>query len=173
LKTGMYYLRTMAASAPIQFTVDQEQLQVTDTNIAKALPKMRKQPGFQNGTTSPAPSPAPRPMYATKAPNGAADQNGVPTPIATPPLVSEPKAVPAPIENALAGKPFKADVEEGDSPKVLASDPVDKPDDEVLSKMKQDEDTEDGTQGRDGDIYADAVLACSIENPESCVMCSG
>jgi ribonucleoside-diphosphate reductase subunit M1 len=56
---------------------------------------------------------------------------------------------------------------------VLASDPVDKPDEEVLSKMKQDEDTEDGTQGRDGDIYADAVLACSIENPESCVMCSG
>ena len=25
LKTGMYYLRTQAASAPIQFTVDQEQ----------------------------------------------------------------------------------------------------------------------------------------------------
>ncbi|KAL8678136.1 MAG: hypothetical protein Q9224_007141 [Gallowayella concinna] len=35
LKTGMYYLRTMAASAPIQFTVDQEQLKVADTNVAR------------------------------------------------------------------------------------------------------------------------------------------
>ena len=24
-----------------------------------------------------------------------------------------------------------------------------------------------------GDIYAEAALACSIENPESCLMCSG
>jgi ribonucleoside-diphosphate reductase subunit M1 len=164
----MYYLRTMAASAPIQFTVDQEALQVTDTNVARALPKTRKQPGFQNGTTSPAPSPAPRPMYATGAPNGAAD---VPTPVATPPPVAEHRA--GPVENALASKPFKADVEEGDSPKIMAAEPVSKPDEEVLSKETQDEDAEDGTKGRDGDIYADAVLACSIENPESCVMCSG
>ncbi len=41
LKTGMYYLRTMAASAPIQFTVDQEQLKVADTNIARVGPKKR------------------------------------------------------------------------------------------------------------------------------------
>jgi ribonucleoside-diphosphate reductase subunit M1 len=168
LKTGMYYLRTMAASAPIQFTVDQEALKVADTNIARALPKTRRQPGFQNSPSSPAPSPAPRPMYATKAPNGVTDSNGVPTPVATPPPASESK-----IENALASKPFKADVEEGDSPKVLASDPASKPDEEVLSKDKQEEDAEDGSNGRDGDIYADAVLACSIENPESCVMCSG
>ncbi|KAK9472256.1 ribonucleotide reductase [Dipodascopsis tothii] len=36
LKTGMYYLRTMAASAPIQFTIDQEALKTVDTNVAKA-----------------------------------------------------------------------------------------------------------------------------------------
>jgi ribonucleoside-diphosphate reductase subunit M1 len=173
LKTGMYYLRTMAASAPIQFTVDQEALKIADTNIARALPKTRRQPGFQNGTTatSPSPSPAPRPMYATKAPNGAMDSNGVPTPVATPPPALELKG--ATTENALAGKPFKADIEEGDSPKVLASDPVSKPDEDALTKNKQDEDAEDDTKGRDGDIYADAVLACSIENPEACVMCSG
>jgi ribonucleoside-diphosphate reductase subunit M1 len=144
---------------------------VTDTNIAKALPKTRRQPGFQNGTTSPAPSPAPQPMYATKAPNGAADLNGVPTPVATPPPASEHKSIPT--ENALAGKPFKADIEEGDSPKVLASDPDSKPDEDTLTKIKQDEDAEEDSNGRDGDIYADAALACSIENPESCVMCSG
>jgi ribonucleoside-diphosphate reductase subunit M1 len=171
LKTGMYYLRTMAASAPIQFTVDQEALLVADTNIAKTLPKTRRQPGFQNGTTSPALSPAPRPMYATKAPIEAADLTGVPTPVATPPPALELKTGPA--VNALASKPFKADIEDGDSPKVLASDPDNKPDEDKLSKIKQDEDAEEDSNGRDGDIYADAALACSIENPESCVMCSG
>lgn len=35
LKTGMYYLRTMAASAPIQYTVDQESLKIVDS--AKAV----------------------------------------------------------------------------------------------------------------------------------------
>lgn len=39
LKTGMYYLRTMAASAPIQFTVDQEQLKVEDKNVARTTKK--------------------------------------------------------------------------------------------------------------------------------------
>lgn len=37
LKTGMYYLRTMAASAPIQYTVDQESLKTVDSATAKAL----------------------------------------------------------------------------------------------------------------------------------------
>ncbi|KAH7355595.1 ribonucleotide reductase [Pyrenochaeta sp. MPI-SDFR-AT-0127] len=174
LKTGMYYLRTMAASAPIQFTVDQEALKVADTNIARALPKTRKQPGFQNMpiTSSQSPASAPRPMYATKSPNGAAESNGVPTPVATPPPASENK--PALTENALASKPFKADVEEGDSPRLLASDSVAKPqEEEVLSKAKQGEDAEDESEARDGDIYADAALACSIDNPESCIMCSG
>jgi ribonucleoside-diphosphate reductase subunit M1 len=173
LKTGMYYLRTMAASAPIQFTVDQEALLVADTNVARALPKTRRQPGFQNGTsvTSPSTSPAPRPMYATKAPNGVPGPDDVPTPVATPPPASEHKI--GPVENALASKPFKADVEEGESPKVLASDPASKPDEELLAKAPQGEDAEKGSDEREGDIYADAALACSIENPESCLMCSG
>ena len=45
LKTGMYYLRTMAASAPIQFTVDQEQLKEADTNVARASPALKKRGG--------------------------------------------------------------------------------------------------------------------------------
>jgi ribonucleoside-diphosphate reductase subunit M1 len=169
LKTGMYYLRTMAASAPIQFTVDQEALKVADTNIARALPKVRKQPGFQPEairhspvTASQTPSSAPRPMYATKATNGETEENGVPTPQ---PVTEN--------RNALATKPFKADVEEGESPKMVAADAVPKPDEEVSKKDNQEEDSKDDSEARDGDIYADAALACSIENPESCVMCSG
>jgi ribonucleoside-diphosphate reductase subunit M1 len=109
-------------------------------------------------------------MYATKPANGETngetESSGVPTPIATPPTVSEER-------NALASKPFKADVDEGESPKMVAADAVPKPDEEVTKKDKQDEDSKDDSEARDGDIYADAVLACSIENPESCVMCSG
>ena len=64
---------------------------------------------------------------------------------------------------------------------VIAVDAVGgTPDDELPQpaldpkvETKQDEDAEDVSKGREGDIYAEAVLACSIENPESCVMCSG
>jgi ribonucleoside-diphosphate reductase subunit M1 len=175
LKTGMYYLRTMAASAPIQFTVDQEALKVTDVNVARVLNSKRK--AF---ASTPAPSSGPRPMYMAKTPNGAADSatpNGVPTPIATPPPGSENKQMNgAAKENPLDTKPIKADVDEGDSPKVLAAEPTGKPvDEESLPEPanKQDEDEGDESNTREADIYSDAVLACSIENPESCVMCSG
>ena len=159
LKTGMYYLRTMAASAPIQFTVDQEALKVADTNVARALPKVRKQPGFvpeaiRSSTTSSQTS------VAVSQPK--TSENGVPAPAADPES-----------RNALASKPFKADVEEGESPKMVAADAISKPDEDLTDKTKQEEDSKDGSEARDGDIYADAVLACSIENPEACVMCSG
>jgi ribonucleoside-diphosphate reductase subunit M1 len=87
--------------------------------------------------------------------------------------------------------------EEG-SPKALPTDPVGTPDvDESLpepaseKKKTQVEDDEKENEDREGDIYAQKVLACefrhgdsthlliadapagSIENPESCVMCSG
>src|ERR1700712_6088869 len=61
LKTGMYYLRTMAASAPIQFTVDQEQLQVVDTNVARERSMPKKRTPSAGYTSSP--SAVPRPMY--------------------------------------------------------------------------------------------------------------
>jgi ribonucleoside-diphosphate reductase subunit M1 len=178
LKTGMYYLRTMAASAPIQFTVDQEALKVADTNIARTLGARKRAVQASNFSSSPSPSAGPRPMYMAKTPNGTgnAASNGVPTPATTPPANQESKPLSTTKESALASKPFKADVEEGDSPKLINSEP----DRTVLQEqelpeaaVKQDEDKEDESAARDGDIYADAVLACSIENKEACVMCSG
>lgn len=68
---------------------------------------------------------------------------------------------------------FKADAEEGGSPKTLATEPGTMQDEELKdsSLSKAEEKPESGE--RENDIYADAVLACSIENPESCLMCSG
>jgi ribonucleoside-diphosphate reductase subunit M1 len=76
--------------------------------------------------------------------------------------------------------PFKADEEEGDSPEVLAADGTNAvphgdalPEPAVKKGSKQEEDAEEASKDREGDIYAEAALACSIENPESCIMCSG
>jgi ribonucleoside-diphosphate reductase subunit M1 len=70
--------------------------------------------------------------------------------------------------------PFTADLPEGSSPKLVAADStVGAPDEEIKKTASQDEDAADDSKDREGDIYADAVLACSIDNPESCIMCSG
>jgi ribonucleoside-diphosphate reductase subunit M1 len=151
LKTGMYYLRTMAASAPIQFTVDQEQLKVADTAIARdrSAPRKRTSMGTPGGL---------RPMYSAKGGNGAAEKvNGMITPTATPP--------PTDLDKQLTSKLAKTRLNEGlsseePSPKVLATDPVGTPDlDESLEKrdLKQEEDAD---ADREGDIYAQKVLAC-------------
>ena len=169
LKTGMYYLRTQAASAPIQFTVDQEKLKVVDTNVARTVAKKRA----AQGNVSPVAA-APQPMYKT----GATAPADVPTPSITPPPEHEAKRVEvSPKKTPMDIPAFKADQDEGDSPRVLAQEgPNGLPDDElpeVAAKPAQDEDTEKDSKDREGDIYAEAVLACSIENPESCLMCSG
>ncbi|KAK6845445.1 ribonucleoside-diphosphate reductase large chain [Apiospora arundinis] len=106
----------------------------------------------------------------------ASGPGGMPTPSITPPPVAmAQQPAPSPLKTV----PFKADVEEGESPKALATEPAEKVKDEaepVLQGKKtpgQEEDTGEESKEREFDIYNEAVLACSIENPESCVMCSG
>ncbi len=202
LKTGMYYLRTQAAAQPIQFTVDQEALRIKDTNTSRERlgPKKRAPPG---GTYKSTPSSVPLPTYtngtdgkaATAGVNGTLASNGIPTPSTTPPPTA---AAPRLTDSPSKPKPFKADVDEGESPKTLPTEPngqlkVEELVDPALGgKKSQSEDGDEDSQEREHDIYADAVLACecssthassplsrtnnltgSIENPEACVMCSG
>jgi len=155
LKTGMYYLRTMAASAPIQFTVDQDQLKVTDSNVARerSAPKKRTSVGYHQSYAA-----IPRPMYASKGGNGSrAADNGIPTPTATPPPTNEDKQ--------LASKLGRTRLSEGSSseessPRVLATDPTGTldVDDSLDAKKDQEEDKESAE--REGDIYAQKVLQC-------------
>ena len=176
LKTGMYYLRTMAASAPIQFTVDQEQLKVVDTNVARAGASRKQRPSAGNNSNNH--SSVPRPMYQQKPPvaapsvNGTkSDANGLPTPVSTPDSDSPPAK-----SKATVLPSFKADetTKSGDSPKTLATDPapaLETPQAEELAdpiangeeanKKKQDEDAEDG-KAREDDIYAQKVLQCKF-----------
>lgn len=168
LKTGMYYLRTMAASAPIQFTVDQEQLKVADKNIAR-LGSSKKRPVAPGGYSSNSHSAVPRPMYVQKLPIGnSLSPNGIPTPTSTPPPASEDKKFLPPSKKESAVLPtFKADVEEGESPKTLATDPLSVlekedqlPEPATNGTKKQEEDTEETSTTREEDIYADKVLQC-------------
>jgi ribonucleoside-diphosphate reductase subunit M1 len=194
LKTGMYYLRTQAASAPIQFTVDQEALKVQDTATAR--------PGFgKKRISSGTPSAVPRPMMDAKTPNGVngttTSTNGVnghtngvngtakPATNSDATIGALPVRVKREFKREASGPmnvpAFKADVEEGDSPRLLTED---NPTAEAVEKItlpaaaavdgESGEQAEDADEGdREGDIYADAVLQCSIENKEACVMCSG
>lgn len=168
LKTGMYYLRTMAASAPIQFTVDQEALNVVDTNVARerSMPKKRTSLGYGASYAA-----IPRPMYAQKQSHEgkAAQMNGMPTPTATPPPNMEHKQLVTRLTKTRLSEDSSS---EEPSPTVLPTDPTTKPEVEALDEPTK-EQIEDADSQREGDIYAEAVLACSIENPESCIMCSG
>ena len=170
LKTGMYYLRTMAASAPIQFTVDQEALKVADTAVARALPS-RRRPHAGSPATS-AYAAVPRPMYQ------AASANGIPTPAATPPGSTATRRFSPPGSALGKTDPKEADAEtgeaHGDSPKTLATEPTEAPDkDESLPepeaapvKKEQEEDSKEASKDREGDIYAQQVLACESSSKD-------
>ena len=174
LKTGMYYLRTMAASAPIQFTVDQEQLKVVDTNVARlGATKKRASSGYNSN----AHSSVPRPMYVQKpavsspmSPNGVNGVNGMPTPAQTPEAENKKFSPPSKKPGVLPS--FKADASEGDSPQTLATEPVGTPEKEELPEAilsgvkKQEEDAEDSA-AREDDIYAQKVLQCKFQCPFS------
>ncbi|EFW19997.1 ribonucleotide reductase large subunit Rnr1 [Coccidioides posadasii str. Silveira] len=145
LKTGMYYLRTMAASAPIQFTVDQEQLKVADTNVARSSVVGKKRGGGL-GNSSGAYSAVPRPMYDQKQPES------------EPPRPVSPKGIPA-----FQRTPATAPPDEELGKKQTQS----------MTKVQVNE-TDTGEQGQsEQDIYSQKVLQCSIENKEACMMCSG
>ncbi|AEO71096.1 uncharacterized protein THITE_2123125 [Thermothielavioides terrestris NRRL 8126] len=180
LKTGMYYLRTQAAAQPIQFTVDQEALRVQDTSVVKTSSGLKKRaPPVGSYMSSPTAIPRPMAIVNKESTNGTGS-NGIPTPT-TPPPIKAPGVgdMKTRVVNSPTKPPaFKADVDEGDSPKTLPTEPVDKPklDDigsPALESKKDAEDKEDESKEREMDIYSEAVLACSIENPEACIMCSG
>ncbi|KAI0601713.1 ribonucleotide reductase [Biscogniauxia sp. FL1348] len=174
LKTGMYYLRTQAAAQPIQFTVDQEALKVVDQASARSFGLKKRAPPSGSSFMSSPSSAVPRPVYAKREDSNNVSTNGIPTPSITPPPAQGAKAVSRPVASPAKPITFKADVEEGDSPKALATEPSEKlkieelPDPALEDKKTplQDEDKEDTSKEREFDIYADAVLACKFNSFE-------
>lgn len=176
LKTGMYYLRTQAAAAPIQFTVDQQALKVQEQVGSKhsGLGKRAPPAGYYS------PSSFARPSSFSKKDssgdhNGIMSANGIPTPTLTPNSSSPPQSPVKEAARILASPskpktvPFKADQDEGESPKALPVEPAgDKPAEEALPEPAvngkkadgQSEDKDEDSKEREMDIYSEAVLQC-------------
>ncbi|WPK24781.1 hypothetical protein PUMCH_002072 [Australozyma saopauloensis] len=119
LKTGMYYLRTQAAAAAIQFTVDQNSVDAAGKSIASLDKLIQRKYVAKTSTRS-----------GTSSPNYASPQ-----------------------------------VEA----RALSTDPTSL--ESSLNELQLSENKE-GEQ-KDGDIFSSAAIACAINNPESCTMCSG
>ncbi|KAK9431000.1 ribonucleotide reductase [Lipomyces doorenjongii] len=160
LKTGMYYLRTMAASAPIQFTVDQEALKVVDSNIAKTV-ALGGRKTFRQGNKLSTPVKMTG-ENARRSPASYYMNQGLP--------VAEPAeevtvAVSSEDEETT---PSTHVIEESPAPKKPVGGLLSRKRAEMAEKVDKGEMT-----AEEYDIYNDKALQCSIENKEACEMCSG
>ncbi|QEU59992.1 Rnr1/Rnr3 [Kluyveromyces lactis] len=139
LKTGMYYLRTQAASAAIQFTIDKSVAEQAANSVVD-LSKLN------------------RPVYIPHKAN-VNDQS------VTPAVEAFKEVSPAPsseesIVNSVAS--LKID----DTQPVTPVTPAE--------SAKDAEDVKQApTDASEFDIFNSKVIACAIDNPEACEMCSG
>ncbi len=163
LKTGMYYLRTQAASAAIQFTIDPESLKVVDNR--KIDINDLKRPVFRpiTGTIK---SPEDNDDYSVLGPKrkGNTVSNTSTTessPRSTPSIESSIESL---SEDISAVKVKEIDNEKKEELKEEKPAPV------IIAKKEIQVVEEEETEA---DIFSSKVIACSINNPESCEMCSG
>ena len=193
LKTGMYYLRTQAASAAIQFTIDQKVADQAAFSVAdlselkrpKYNPNAFKETGnfvarketsfpsfVSEGAAPSTSSAAPAPSTSSAAP-APSTSSAAPAPstssVAAESLPNEEstrEATPISIansnENTLVNSVESLSV--SDKPVTQATKPaaVAKP---AAPLNMENEDN--------WDIFNSKVIACAIDNPESCEMCSG
>lgn len=170
LKTGMYYLRTQAASAAIQFTIDQKVAAQAMNKVADLTqlnrPTYVPSPAIYENPESPAlndwikPDHAPVPLASTEYEEKAEEKAKEPKE-----TVSKARSIsPAPsdesakVEEKIASTPVSVILETKASEKIASNIPAD-----------ADVDTEE----TEYDIYNSKVIACAIDKPEACEMCSG
>ncbi|CCC70405.1 hypothetical protein NCAS_0E03350 [Naumovozyma castellii] len=173
LKTGMYYLRTQAASAAIQFTIDQKIADQAAANIAdlsnlKRPTYVASGPSFTPSDFKPEdlkdiaytptaatpfeasiPEKEQKEEEATKAPEVSKTRSNSPTPSN---------------DSSLANSVGSLSLQETQpvTPVVAIQESIQVEKEVIID----DEETE-------FDIYNSKVVACAIDNPEACEMCSG
>ena len=131
LKTGMYYLRTQAASAAIQFTIDKLVAESAGQTVAN-LDKLHIK------------------KYVNKGRVGEENTSDAPR-------SKSPSTEPTSLENSIADL------------KITDNKPAETP-----AETKEEEPVDNRTiEEIENDIYSAKVIACAIDNPESCTMCSG
>lgn len=160
LKTGMYYLRTQAASAAIQFTIDKSIAEQAGLNIS-SLPDLI------------------RPQYVPHKVN-MAEKELVPKIDGAPslPFSYETKRETSPTlstTSSVANSIASLKIQDSQLVTPVTSAPksglLEKP-----TKFEKPADNEQKTNDKKNDefdIFSSKVIACAINNPESCTMCSG
>lgn len=181
LKTGMYYLRTQAASAAIQFTIDKDVASQAGRNIT-SLPELVRPKYVPHGVNVAEKDLVPKidgtsmmpPLYDNKRESSPAlsttssitnsvaslklqDTSQPVTPVTSAPKSSLP-------DRQLDAKESRTGEKNSDGNNGTSDNNNDGNDEK---KNQSDKDNEDF------DIYSSKVVACAIDNPESCTMCSG
>ncbi|KAH9016895.1 ribonucleotide reductase [Lactarius pseudohatsudake] len=168
LKTGMYYLRTRPAAQAIQFTVDhallaqvkqekEQQDQEDRATIAKTATVVHPVP-----TSTPTPPPA----YPSAAPEGTANAGSV-----APGSVSEP-VVPSSASAPPSASPVTSPVYPL-TPADSHADGLAGLDEAQRRAAEKDPEFAAALLRKKARELEEAKLACSLENKEACVMCSG
>ena len=152
LKTGMYYLRTQAASAAIQFTIDQKVADQATENVADI--SNLKRPTYMASSAS----------YAASDFVPAAVAANVNIPSLDSSSEASREASPAPASSHSLTKGI-AELKVQESKVEVPEVPISKKE-EKTAPIPDAEETE-------FDIYNSKVIACAIDNPEACEMCSG
>lgn len=143
LKTGMYYLRTQAAAAAIQFTVDNDSAQAAG-NIDAQLEKLNIR------------------KYVPKKVISKVEDVEVAVPV---------KAI-SQIEDQIAQLEISHASAVSESPAESPA-PAEIESTTVVSSVTSGSVKEGETEENDVDIFNSKVIACAIDNPEACTMCSG
>lgn len=150
LKTGMYYLRTQAASAAIQFTIDKSVAEQAGNSVADISNLHRPKYVPQKVTTAEVSL-----TTEDEATRGTSFREQSPAPSSTA----------SSIVNSVA------------SLKIQDSQPItpvtSAPQTALPEKPKGEAAKGDGDKDAEFDIYNSKVIACAIDNPEACTMCSG
>ncbi|QID79165.1 ribonucleotide-diphosphate reductase subunit rnr1 [Saccharomyces pastorianus] len=153
LKTGMYYLRTQAASAAIQFTIDQKIADQATENVADI--SNLKRPSYMPSSAS----------YAASDFVPAAVTANATIPSLDSSSEASREASPAPTGSHSLTKGM-AELNVQESKVAVPEVPAPTKNEEKAAPIVDDEETE-------FDIYNSKVIACAIDNPEACEMCSG
>lgn len=159
LKTGMYYLRTQAASAAIQFTIDKSIAEQAGRNIS-SLPELVR-PRYVPHKVNLAEKELVPKIDGTSLPFSYESKRETSPTLSTTSSVANSVAS-LKIQDSQPVTPVTSAPKSGLPEKPLTTD----------QPTGGDKKTDD-KKNEEFDIFSSKVIACAIDNPESCTMCSG
>lgn len=150
LKTGMYYLRTQAASAAIQFTIDKSVADQAAHNIADIANLHR-------------------PQYVPRKVNPGEVNLGLDDDVRRAGVSREESPAPSSTASSIINSVASLKIQDSQPVTPVTSAPQSA----LPEKPKEEVTKTDDSKDSEFDIYNSKVIACAIDNPEACTMCSG